>query len=134
MAGICIGGMPWRIGVTPTIKLTSQAMLLIIRPLASILLDSTKPTLSDSPAIIINTLHFSLQTRRSRECRGRLAFLYLLNPDATPALTVMPVVHHGVAGRAYYVSRYRTDEVLVWALTDPLEPSHELQRVEVKLV
>jgi hypothetical protein len=57
-----------------------------------------------------------------------------LNPDGTTVGAVQPVMHYGLGGRTYYVSRYGSDEVLVWALTDPLLPAQEMRRAKVQLV
>lgn len=60
----------------------------------------------------------------------------LLNPDGTEAGLIQPVVHHGPTGRAYYVSRpgaNTSDKVVVWALSDALTPSQQLNRVEVSM-
>jgi len=58
----------------------------------------------------------------------------LQNPDGSPTSLIQPAVHHGATGRAYYVSWYRDDEVLVWALSSPLQATQKMERVEVKLV
>ncbi|MDQ3927795.1 MAG: hypothetical protein M3328_01480 [Chloroflexota bacterium] len=61
-------------------------------------------------------------------------FWDLKNPDGTPAGYITPFNHHGPTSRAFYVSRYGSDKLLVWALTNPLQPTQKLERVEVTLV
>jgi hypothetical protein len=61
----------------------------------------------------------------------------LTNPDGaiTPEV-IQPVVHHGPSPRVYFVSRYYgggANSILVWALTDPLQPTQQIARVEVIL-
>jgi hypothetical protein len=48
---------------------------------------------------------------------------------------IQPVVHHGPSPHAFFASRYYAggDEILVWALTDPLQPTQQIDRVEVSL-
>jgi len=61
-------------------------------------------------------------------------FWDLTNPDGSPLSGVMQaVVHHGATGRAYYVSRNGSDQLVVWALTDPLTPAQAMDRVALTM-
>ncbi len=61
-------------------------------------------------------------------------FWDLKNPDGSDADLVQPVVHHGATGRSYYVSHQgESDNLIVWALADPLTPSQQLTRQAVAL-
>ncbi len=55
----------------------------------------------------------------------------LTDPDGSPTSIIQPVVHHGITGRAYYASRNGNKGIVVWALTDPLTPQQQLNRVQV---
>jgi hypothetical protein len=59
----------------------------------------------------------------------------LTNPDNQTNLDfIQPVIHHDYDGRTYFVSKLGPDQALVWALTNPLQPSQDMQRVAVTLV
>jgi hypothetical protein len=58
-------------------------------------------------------------------------FWDLKNPDGTGVGSISPVVHHGNADRAFYISRYKSDRVLVWVLTDPLTSGQLMSRSEI---
>jgi hypothetical protein len=45
---------------------------------------------------------------------------------------IQPVMHHGVGGNTYFVSRYDTDKVVVWSMTNPTLKGNMLRAV-VKL-
>jgi hypothetical protein len=60
----------------------------------------------------------------------------LTNPDGNATREVIqPVIHHTSSPRAYFVSRYYAggNKVLVWALTNALQPGQQINRVEVTL-
>jgi hypothetical protein len=60
-------------------------------------------------------------------------FWDLKNPDGSMAGPIQPVVHHGSTDRAFYVSRYKSDKVLVWTLTNPLTSSQKMSRTQVSV-
>jgi len=57
----------------------------------------------------------------------------LTSPDGTPTGRIQPVVHHGPSQHAYFVSRYRSDQLLICGLSDPLEPTQRIGRVAAQL-
>jgi hypothetical protein len=50
----------------------------------------------------------------------------------TTQAVIQPVMHHGWGGNTYFVSRYDTDKVVVWGMTNPMEKGNML-RAEVQL-
>jgi len=57
----------------------------------------------------------------------------LANPDGSPARLMQPVLHHGKTPHAYLASRFSDDKLLIWTLTDPLESTRSIERVEVSV-
>ena len=55
----------------------------------------------------------------------------LTNPDGSKAGLIQPAVHHGASPRTYFVSRFGSNELLIWALTNALQSSQQLTRAEV---
>src|SRR5215831_14641387 len=58
-------------------------------------------------------------------------FWDLTNPDSTPAGLIQPVVHHGPNTRAYFLSKYANNQILIWGLDNPLQPTQQLSRVAI---
>lgn len=67
--------------------------------------------------------------------QGGWQFWDLKNPDGSTPWVITPAVHHGSpkGGRAYWLSRQGTDEVVVWAITHPFDSARKVQAVAVKL-
>jgi hypothetical protein len=65
-------------------------------------------------------------------------FYDLQSPDGSPTDLIQPVVHHGPTDRAYYVGTPLNDpvkdNVLVFALANPLTANQRIERVTVELV
>ena len=60
----------------------------------------------------------------------------LTNPNGqVTGEVIQPVVHHGPSPHAFFASRYYAggNEILVWALTDPLQAAQRIDRAEVTL-
>ncbi len=55
------------------------------------------------------------------------------NPDGSRAGLVQPVVHHGPTGRAYYVSRSGSTDLVIWALTGALTANQRLEKASITL-
>ena len=59
----------------------------------------------------------------------------LKNPDGSKPWVIAPAVHHGSpkGGRAYWLGRQGSDEIVVWAITHPFDASRKLEQVAVKM-
>ncbi|MBI1787162.1 MAG: hypothetical protein HYR60_06365 [Acidobacteria bacterium] len=55
----------------------------------------------------------------------------LTNPDGSMAGLIQPAVHHGAGLRTYFVSRFGGNQLLIWALTNPLQTNQQIARVAV---
>lgn len=66
--------------------------------------------------------------------QGGWQFWDLKNPDGSVPSIIAPAVHHGSpsGGRAYWLSRQGSDQIVVWAITHPFDASRKLQAVAVK--
>jgi hypothetical protein len=60
-------------------------------------------------------------------------FWDLENPDGTSPKVIQPVVHHSFAPRSFYVSRLGTDQLVVWSLTNALQPGQKMSAVAVTI-
>jgi len=62
-------------------------------------------------------------------------FWDLQNPDGSTPWLITPAVHHGSpkGGRAYWLGRQGTDEVVVWAITHPFDSQRKVQSTAVKV-
>jgi hypothetical protein len=62
-------------------------------------------------------------------------FWDLKNPDGNPPWLIAPAVHHGspAGGRAYWLGRQGSDQIVVWAITNPFDASRQLKAVAVKM-
>ena len=60
-------------------------------------------------------------------------FWDLQNPDGSVPWCIAPAVHHGSpkGGRAYWLGRQGTDEVVVWAITHPFDSARKVQATAV---
>jgi hypothetical protein len=67
--------------------------------------------------------------------QGGWQFWDLTNPDGSTPYVITPAVHHGSpkGGRAYWLGRQGTDEVVVWAITHPFDSARKVQATAVKL-
>jgi hypothetical protein len=61
-------------------------------------------------------------------------FWDLKNPDGSAMGLTAPAVHHGTpsGGRAYWLSRQGSDEIVVWAITHPFDNQRHVEAVAVK--
>jgi len=62
-------------------------------------------------------------------------FWDLKNPDGSAPSIIAPAVHHGSpsGGRAYWLSRQGSDEIVVWAITHPFDAARAVKAVAVKM-
>ena len=62
-------------------------------------------------------------------------FWDLKQPDGGVPGLIAPAVHHGYpsGGRTYWVSRQGSDQLVVWALTNPLSAQQKVQATAVKM-
>lgn len=60
-------------------------------------------------------------------------FWDLANPDSSPAGLIQPVIHHGFSPRAYFVSKWGNNRILIWGLDNPLQSSQQLNRVPIMI-
>jgi hypothetical protein len=60
-------------------------------------------------------------------------FWDLANPDSSPAGVVQPVICHGFSPRAYFVSKWGNNAILIWGLNNPLQSNQQLNRASVIL-
>jgi hypothetical protein len=61
-------------------------------------------------------------------------FWDLKNPDGGAVGVIAPAVHHGspAGGRAYWVGRQGSDEIVLWAITHPFDNARKVEAVAVK--
>jgi hypothetical protein len=62
-------------------------------------------------------------------------FWDLKNPDGGSPDLIAPAVHHGSpsGGRAYWLGRQGSDQIVVWAITHPFDAARHVQAVAVKI-
>jgi hypothetical protein len=67
--------------------------------------------------------------------QGGWQFWDLKDPDGGAPDRIAPAVHHGTpsGGRAYWLSRQGTDQIVVWAITHPFDAARKVQAVAVKM-
>jgi hypothetical protein len=62
-------------------------------------------------------------------------FWDLKNPDGNDPGIIAPAVHHGVpsSGRAFWLGRQGSDQIVVWAITHPFDAARNVKAVAVKI-
>jgi hypothetical protein len=78
---------------------------------------------------------FPADSFASGQFQGGWQFWDLKNPDGNAPGLIAPAVHHGTpsGGRAYWLSRQGSDQIVVWAITHPFDAARKVQAVAVNI-